>query len=143
MIQANTGSIAKIRAVRVGLVQRCAQVWMEESERGGKETGDGQRADQRKGPLDANRLGPPERGRAHRGSGRDLRHGEHAHIHLAGEAPRRQDVKRKCDGASRHQKIAPADLEPAAGIVIRAMPRNAVATPKTSMNAALCGKRCC
>ncbi len=25
--QANTGSVAKIRAVRVGLVQRCAQVW--------------------------------------------------------------------------------------------------------------------
>src|SRR3984957_16722004 len=29
VIQANTGSIAKIRAVRVGLVQRCAQVWIE------------------------------------------------------------------------------------------------------------------
>src|ERR1700677_412970 len=29
VIQANTGSIAKMRAVRVGLVQRCAQVWME------------------------------------------------------------------------------------------------------------------
>ncbi len=80
VIQANTGSIAKIRAVRVGLVQRCAQVWMENAERGSKKTGDGQRADQRKAPWMRTGSAHQNVSCAHSGASGDLGDDENAHI---------------------------------------------------------------
>ena len=75
----------KISAVRVGLNQRCAQVWMAKASAVASRLVTAS-AIQGARPWDANRLGPPERRRAQQRPGRDLRDGQHAQVALRREA---------------------------------------------------------